>query len=1257
TCDNDKTNPIFGGSSRDSGTGTTATNSDDRRDECGMRALHGTGTTATNSDDRRDECGVRALHGTGTTATNSDDDCQHDDYCWQASLRRETTSNGGNQSEEEIQRATGPEDATKAADDNDDGAKGGVPLDEEDAWQGGEETDERERSQALQRELEICQREKDVTERELAITRREIELLRMTQNNNTTNAAILTTRAPSDVPLGNSRGTEVRGANQQSTIAEDDSLTRTTKVNVAVVADLLKYFNGDTKTFETWEKQVRFLSATYKLNNDLTKILIGTRLKGRALDWFHSRHEYMEMTPDTLLDNLRGMFHRQPNKLAMRKRFEERTWKRDETFHDYVHEKTIMANRIAIPDDEVLGYVIEGIPDPELRDLARVQGFTTRDEILTRFSQISLRDKGYTAATTASSKGDDRSGGAKRKADKSGKSNANEKPVADDEKNPSEKKGRGTTKRCYSCGLKDHVSANCPTKEKGNKCFECREYGHIASKCPNKGAAKDSCAIAQTHRRKRFKSVSVNDVVIQAIIDSGSDITIMRKDEYAKIGSPRFEFEGTPFRGIGTAVNTTEGGFRAKLTVDGNCYTISIHVVSDELLRYNLLIGSDFLDTVDVHLRRGEPTIIKPSSDGDGNSLAEVCQISVVSDREGDTVDVSHVHNAEYKQIVKSVVDSYRPNRIRETGIKMKLVLKDDDPVCLSPRRLAMAERNEINAQIDEWLENGIVRPSVSDYASPVVLAKKKDGSNRLCVDYRLLNKKIVRDRYPLPLIEDQLDALQNATVFSTLDLKNGFFHVRMDESSVKYTAFVVPDGHYEFLRVPFGLCNSPAVFQRFVNTVFRDLVRNGDVLVYMDDLIIPSIDCEVGLEKLKRVLSVASENGLEINWKKCSMLRASVEYLGHTIENGCIRPSERKTEAVKRFPALTCVRQVQSFLGLTGYFRKFVRGYSVIARPLTDMLRATATFKFGEKEQSAVDQLKLALTDKPVLNLYRVGAETELHTDASMHGYGAILLQRNSDDDAMHPIYYASGKTTPAEEKYPSHELEVLAIVKALRKFRVYLLGIDFKIVTDCRAFTQTMSKRDLCVRVARWALMLEEFRYEIEHRPGKSMSHVDALSRNPLPACLLIDGENSGLTAKLGRAQRDDVDINRILQLPEEKRGPGYAVRGGLLFKEVDGDIRLMVPKTMCSQIIRRAHERGHFAAAKTEAIVRRDYYIQNLRLRVEKVVRNCIDCILAEKKQGKQEGFLSPLDKGDTPLDTFHIIWGRSRRPKRAIDTFLW
>lgn len=409
--------------------------------------------------------------------------------------------------------------------------------------------------------------------------------------------------------------------------------------------------------------------------------------------------------------------------------------------------------------------------------------------------------------------------------------------------------------------------------------------------------------------------------------------------------------------------------------------------------------------------------------------------------------------------------------------------------------------------------------------------------------------------------------------------------------------------------------------FSEIYKRGFKDLVRQKIVLVYMDDLIVLSINEDEGLKNLRIVLDTASCAGLVINWKKCCFLYRAVEFLGHVVEGGTIRLSAEKTKAVICFPEPENTRQVQSFLGLRGYFRKFVPGYSAIARPLSNLLKADAKFQFGAAERNAFEQLKIMLSERLVLNLFRVGAETELHTDASMYGFGAILLQKNSENKKLHPVYYASGKTTPAEQKYPSYELEVLAIVRALKRLRTYLLGIKFKIVTDCRAFTQTMSKKDLCVRVARWALSLEEFQYIIEHRPGKSMMHVDVLSRNPLPTCLVINECEKGLLARLKKAQNPDDELKGTFKAIEQDRSEGYLIRGGVLYKEDDGDIRLVVPKTMQSQVIKKAHEQGHFGSAKTEALTRRDYWIPNLRTKVEGVLRNCVPCILAKTRESRR------------------------------------
>ncbi|GFW45550.1 transposon Tf2-9 polyprotein [Trichonephila clavipes] len=401
-----------------------------------------------------------------------------------------------------------------------------------------------------------------------------------------------------------------------------------------------------------------------------------------------------------------------------------------------------------------------------------------------------------------------------------------------------------------------------------------------------------------------------------------------------------------------------------------------------------------------------------------------------------------------------------------------------------------------------------------------------------------------------------------------------------------------------------------------------------------MDDLVIPAKEEKEGLEKLREVLEVASKYGLEMKFKKCQFLRRKVEFLGHVVENGTIRPSIAKTIAVKKFPVPTTVKQVQSFLGLTGYFRKFIPAYSQIAKPLSDLTRKDNPFMFEQPQMEAFEKLKKLLTESPVLSIFQQGRTTELHTDASQQGYGTVLLQE-AEDGKLHPVQYMSQKTTPAEEKYSSYELEVLAVVNALKKFRTYLLGNHFKIMTDCSAFQKTMDKKDLVTRVTRWTLLLEEYDYEIAHRSGQRMQHVDALSRYPVT---IITSDT--LTARLQRAQQEDENIQNLKSLIGTNNATDFFIKNEILYKFVDGRELIAAPRDMQTELIKLAHEKGHFSSAKTEEIVKREFFIPNLSKQVQNVIINCVSCILANKKCGKKEGFLNPIPKEDVPLSTFHV-----------------
>lgn len=469
------------------------------------------------------------------------------------------------------------------------------------------------------------------------------------------------------------------------------------------------------------------------------------------------------------------------------------------------------------------------------------------------------------------------------------------------------------------------------------------------------------------------------------------------------------------------------------------------------------------------------------------------------------------------------------------------------------------------------------------------------------------------------------------------MDLKNGFFHVFVHPDSVKFTSFVTPLGQYEFLRMPFGLRNAPSVFQRFVNRIFSDMVRSDKIIIYLDDIMIATENIEDHLRIIKEVFERLVENNLELRNDKCEFLRTSVKYLGYTIDGNGIRADDKGLKAIRDFPVPDKQQSVQSFLGLCSYFRRFVKDFSSVAKPLYDLTKKDRKFSFGERELNAFETLKEKLMESPVLALYDPNSDTELHCDASSIGFGAVLLQKK-EDTKFHPIFYFSKRTTEAESKYHSFELETLAIIYALKRFRIYLQGRKFKIVTDCNSLTMTLNRRDLNPRIARWALELQNYDYDLEHRSGKRMQHVDALSRSTN----IMIVESNTFEENLVICQNRDpklVDLKQKLQAGEHGL---YEMRNGVLYRKAkDDDLLFYVPEDMESHVLYKYHdEMGHIGSDKMTDLILKSYWFPKIKSKASGHIENCISCMVYSSKHGKEEGFLRSIPKSDRPFDVIHI-----------------
>lgn len=641
--------------------------------------------------------------------------------------------------------------------------------------------------------------------------------------------------------------------------------------------------------------------------------------------------------------------------------------------------------------------------------------------------------------------------------------------------------------------------------------------------------------------------------------------------------------------------------------------------------------------------------------------LPDVCLTSDVS---VDHIDETHLRigdsvPTDLKHKLINLLQRYKRcfandlNGLGCTGVtEMQIEINSQRPIVYRPYRLSHHERGQVRDMISEMLDAGVIRESKSNYASPIILVKKKDGKTRLCIDYRMLNSITTKERYPMPIIEDEIARLSGQAWFNTLDLMSGYYQVPISEASKHLTAFVTPDGQYEFNRMPFGLANAPAIFQRMMNQVLGP-ARFEKAMVYIDDLLVFATTAEESLSRLEEVLQLLENSNLKLNLAKCSFLQTKIDYLGYEITSAGVRPGETKIKSVAEFPRPENVHGVRQFLGLVSYFRKFIPGFAQIAFSLTNLLKKDAVWTWAEQQENAFETLKSKLINRPVLSIFDPTAETELHTDASRVGIGGILVQRIRGNNSFQPVAFYSRQTTPEEKNFHSYELETLAVVCSLKKFRVYLMGKEFKIVTDCSALRSTFQKRDLIPRIARWWLALQEFNCSVEYRAGTKMSHVDALSRNPTsdpeqcPSVMSISNDDWLLTLQLGDSELGR--IRNILSSNLDSTGldyikDSYLLRNNKLYRRIgdgENDIRWVVPKGARWQLCRMNHDDiGHVGVEKTLERLKKNYWFSKMSRFVKKYVGACIECAYAKRSNNSREGLLHPIIKVEIPFHTLHI-----------------
>jgi hypothetical protein len=497
-------------------------------------------------------------------------------------------------------------------------------------------------------------------------------------------------------------------------------------------------------------------------------------------------------------------------------------------------------------------------------------------------------------------------------------------------------------------------------------------------------------------------------------------------------------------------------------------------------------------------------------------------------------------------------------------------------------------ELKEVRNYIDVNLKKGFIRESKSPAGFPVLFVPKKDGKPRLCVDYRKLNDMTIKNRYPLPNITELQDRLSRAKIFTALDLRGAYNLIRMKEGEEWKTAFRTRFGHYEYMVMPFGLTNAPATCQALMNNVLREHLDRF-VIVYLDDLLIYTENPEDHVEHVKTVLRCLERANLQLKPEKCDFHKQEVEFLGFIVGTQGVKMSPKKIEVVQNWPRPKTVKEIQAFLGFCNFNRRFIQDYSTKTLPLTRLTRKDTPFVWTKEQDEAFESLKKACIEPPTLIAFRSNEPLRIETDASDLALGACISQER--DGLWHPIAYHSRKFTGPEERWDVHDKELMAVVDALRHWRVYAQSCsELTIFTDHKNLVRFTTTKVLSPKQVRWMELLGQYKFRIVYRPGKDNGRADALSRR---------SDIAGTKETIGAAILQENDDGSL--------GPA---------RQFNNMVRIThdVPVELQEAVIRQHHDdpvHGHPGVARTMELIQRNYDFQGMKEKVSFFIRQCADC----------------------------------------------
>ena len=789
--------------------------------------------------------------------------------------------------------------------------------------------------------------------------------------------------------------------------------------------------------------------------------------------------------------------------------------------------------------------------------------------------------------------------------------------------------------------------------------------------------------------------IRIDNVTTYALIDTGASVSAMSKYFFDRLTAQAKQDEVVNNRNnlhsICGASMTIAGIYDLRISIAHNDAEIQQRFFIVPQLTETCILGIDFI-TDNAMILNGETRRVSykvdskifefdaETNDPSINCSPLIQRLNAIAASEqgtkensGEKLDeqrskivIDDVHLEKYRSQIDQLLESRKgviANKLCELGQAKGIkhaIPTSGKVIYVRPRRQARANLAVIDKEVDEMLTHNIIRPSSSQYSSPIHITDKKDGGKRFCIDFRNLNTETTKDKYPIPIVDETKDYLYGARYFSTLDLISGYWQIEIEEADKHKTAFTTSQGHYEFNRMPFGLSNAPATFQRLMNNLLRPVIHKF-ALVYLDDVIIYSRTVEEHLKHILVVLDLLQEGGLKIKLAKCVFLQKVVKYLGHLISEDGLRPDPRLTSAIKNYPTPQNANHVKSFLGLSGYYRKFIWDYANKARALTILTRQKEPWRWGPVEEETFQFLKNCLLNDPILRFPDFETDFVVQTDASGFAVGSVLAQRKPKNNGIeeYAVAYASQQFDETQEKWSTTDKEAYAIYHALKTFYPYLYGTKFTVETDHKALvgfpriTEGLSKK-----VVRWALFAIEFDFDTVYRPGVVNQNADGLSRIAKTQEVVTSGQTHTIKALTTATfvkeqqgdeycrnarkryqeemeQREEIAKRIQIQVAEELNQDGNDNKSETSetdeadrLKEFENgligtaDGRIFVPESLKKKVLMRFHDSpfaGHLGVKKTTARIQRRFKWKKMVKEIREYVANCE---LHEKKSNRVE-----------------------------------